>query len=122
MDDNQRATALMAAGYGFGAAGVAAPRLVAAAFGLRDASDEYVALLRSFSTRNLALAQALQMVNHDGKLRKRFFTLAAAMFSADAATSFLMAATGRIGWRSALSVGGTMAVLAAIAASGVSEG
>lgn len=118
MDDQQRGTALMAAGYGFGAAGVLAPRLVASAFGMRDISDEYVALMRTFSTRNLALARAFQMVSHDDKMRKEFFTVAAAMFSADTVMAVVTAATGRTSKRGALSLGVVTAVLAAIAASG----
>ncbi len=118
MDDQQRGMALMAAGYGFGAAGALAPRLVASTFGMGDVSDEYLTLMRTFSTRNLALARAFQMVAGDDKLRKRFFTVAAAMFSADAALAFLAAATGRGPKRAGLSLGAITAVLAAIAASG----
>lgn len=118
MDDQNRSIALMAAGYGFGAAGLLAPRLVSSTFGMSDVSDEYVALLRMFSTRNLALAQALQSVNRDARMRKRLFTVAAAMFSADTAMAVATAASGRINWRTALSLGTTTAILAAIAASG----
>lgn len=118
MDDQQRATVLMAAGYGFGAAGMVAPKLVAKTFGLNDVSDEYAALMRGFSTRNLALAQVMQTVRGERELRKRFFIVAAAMFSFDTAVSLLTAATGRVGWRPALTLAVTTGGLAAIAASG----
>lgn len=118
MDDGQRGMALLGAGYGFGAAGMVAPKLVAATFGLGDVSDEYVALMRMFSTRNMALAAAFQLIKDDAKLRKGFFAVAAAMFSADTAAALLTAAAGRINWRPALSLGITSGVLAAIAASG----
>ena len=118
MNDQQRATALMATGYGFGAVGLAAPRVMSSTFGVNNVSNEYLALMRTFSIRNIALAQALQLVNDDDNLRKRFFTIAAAMFAADTVTAFASASTGRIGWRPALSLAAVTAVATAIAASG----
>lgn len=122
MNDQQRATALMATGYGFGAMGLAAPRAMSSTFGVNNVSDEYLALMRTFSLRNLALAQALRLVNDDDKLRKRFFTIAAAMFSADTVTALATASTGKIGWRTALTLAAVTATAAAIAASGAAAG
>ena len=118
MDDQQRGTVLMAAGYGFGAVGLAAPKLMSAIFGVRNASDEYAAAMRMVAARNIALAQAFRLVSDDDKMRKRFFTVAASLFAADSATALLSALTGRITWRTALSLGATTGALAAIAAGG----
>ena len=82
MDDQQRGMALIAAGYGFGGAGLVAPKLVASVFGLSDASDEYLALMRLLAIRNVALAEAFRAVSDDDKRRKHFFTVAAAMIAA----------------------------------------
>lgn len=118
MNEQQRTMALLGAGYGVGAAGLVAPKAVAAVFGMRDVSDNTVAVLRMLSTRNIALAGVLQLLGADDRLQKRFFALAAAMFSADTVTALLTAATGRTSWRSALSLAGVSGALAAISATG----
>ena len=118
MDDKQRGMALMAAGYGFGTAGLLAPRAVAAAFGTAEPTEDHLGVLRMLAIRNLALAAVFQSVADDDKLRKRFFAIAAAMFSADTAAGLLGAATGRLSWRTVGSLGAVTGALAAIAASG----
>ena len=120
MDDKQRGTVLMGAGYGFGAAGMVAPRLLASAFGIRDVSDEYVLLMRMFSARNVALGEAFRLVADDENLLGRFLTAAAATFTADTAAALLAAATGRVSWRAGLSLAATTATLAALSVRGAS--
>lgn len=98
--------------------GLLVPRAVASTFGASEPSNEYLALLRSLSIRNLALAAAFQLVAGDDQMRKRFFTVAATMFSADTVAGLLSAATGRASWRTVGTLGTLTGGLAAIAASG----
>lgn len=118
MDDQQRIQILTAAGYAFGAAGVVAPGMLAKAFGMSAVSGELKLIVRGMSVRNVALAEALRTVGGDEKLRKRFYTVAAAMFAADAVGAVLGGATGKIPWRAALPEAVLTGALGALAGTG----
>ena len=118
MDDAQRAQILAGVGYATGVAGAVAPRLMAKVFGIRSTGGELESTLRMMSLRNVALGAAMSAVADDERHRKRFFTIAAAMFAADTVSAVVGAATGKVSPRTASMLGLTTAGLAAIAAGG----
>src|SRR5690349_20008561 len=102
MDDVQRAQVLMGVGYLTGAAGALAPAGLGKLFGIRESSGEFQSVVRMMSFRNVALAAALTAVVDDEPRRKRFFTIAAAMFAADTAATVAAVIKGRVSVRTAL--------------------
>ena len=118
MDDARRAQILAGVGYASGVVGTVAPQLTAKVFGLRSTSGELQSTVRMMSMRNVALGAVMSSVADDEAHRKRFFTIAAAMFAADTVATLVAAATGKVSPRTASMLGLATGALAALAAAG----
>jgi hypothetical protein len=115
VDEEQKVQAIMAAGYGFGALALVAPRALARGIGFTDTSGQATYLSRFAGLRNLALAQTLLLLGDDPGLRRRFLQVGAAMFAADAAHATVTGLARTVPRRAALTVVALTAPLAALA-------
>jgi hypothetical protein len=121
MDEEQQVQAIIASGYGFGAASIVAPRLLGKLYGFGDLSEQEVFLQRFAGVRNVALAQILTMLADEPKLRRRMLQVATAMFAADTAHALGLAVAGKVPRRGALMLAATTGVLGVLAAQASSD-